>query len=117
MQAQILGLLTPLMALLFAATFAVLWRVGRLNRYVLGFGIGYLFFAAGYLLTHFLPGDAFYTFHATQVFYTIGVVFFAASTSFFAALAFSFSFRCDSFNCRSSAALACSRWYCRTFSS
>ena len=81
MQAQILGLLTPLMALLFAATFAVLWRVGRLNRYVLGFGIGYLFFAAGYLLTHFLPGDAFYTFHATQVFYTIGVVFFAASTS------------------------------------
>lgn len=80
MQAQILGLLTPLMALLFAATFFALWRAGGLRRYVLGFGIGYLFFAAGYLLTHFLPGDAFYTFHATQIFYTVGVVFFTAST-------------------------------------
>ena len=81
MQAQILGLLTPVMALLFAATFVTLWRVGRLKRYVLGFGIGYLFFAVGYILTHFLPGDAFYTFHVTQVFYTIGVIFFARSTS------------------------------------
>lgn len=79
MQAQILGLLTPLMALLFAATFIVFWKVGRMKRHVLGFGLGYIAFAIGFLLTHFLPGDAFYTFHATQVFYSIGSVLFLGS--------------------------------------
>jgi len=80
MQAQILGLLTPLIALLFAVTFAVFWRVGRMKRHVLGFALGYLFFAIGYLVTHFLPGDAFFVFHTTQAFYTIGVTFFLGST-------------------------------------
>jgi hypothetical protein len=41
MQTQILGLVTPLMALFFAVTFAVLWRVGRMQRHVLGFGIAF----------------------------------------------------------------------------
>ncbi|MDJ0641480.1 MAG: GGDEF domain-containing protein [Erythrobacter sp.] len=79
MQTQILGLLTPMMALLFAVTFAVFWRVGRMKRHVLGFGLGYVCFAVGYLVTHFLPGDAFYTFHTTQLFYTLGVTFFLGS--------------------------------------
>ncbi|MEL7446664.1 MAG: GGDEF domain-containing protein [Pseudomonadota bacterium] len=80
MQTQILGLLTPLMALLFAATFAVFWKAGRMKRHVLGFAIGYLFFAIGFLITHFLPVDGIYTFHTTQFFYSIGVTFFVAST-------------------------------------
>lgn len=79
MQTQILGLLTPLMALLFATTFAVFWRAGRLKRHVLGFSLGYFFFACGFLVTHLLPGDAFYVFHTTQAFYSLGVVFFLGS--------------------------------------
>ncbi|WP_298465347.1 GGDEF domain-containing protein [uncultured Erythrobacter sp.] len=79
MQTQILGLLTPLMALLFAATFAVFWRAGRMKRHVLGFALGYLSFSIGFLVTHFLPGDGFYTFHTTQAFYTLGVTFFLGS--------------------------------------
>ena len=79
MQAQILGLLTPLMALLFAATFIVFWKVGRMKRHVLGFGLGYIAFAIGFLLTHFLPGEAIYTFHATQLFYSIGCALFLGS--------------------------------------
>lgn len=79
MQTQILGLITPLMALLFAATFTVLWRVGRLKRHVLGFGIAFALFAVGYLITHFLPANAFYLFHATQLFYTLGSVVMLAS--------------------------------------
>lgn len=72
MQTQILGLVTPLMALFFAATFAVLWRVGRLKRHVLGFGIAFALSATAFLITHFLPADAFYLFHTTQLFYTLG---------------------------------------------
>lgn len=74
MQTIILGLLTPMMALLFAVTFAVFWRLGRMKRHVLGFAIGYALFSAGYLVTHFLPSNAFYVFHTTQVFYTIAVI-------------------------------------------
>ena len=79
MQTQILGLVTPSMALLFAVTFVVLWRAGRLKRYVLGFGIAYTLFAIGFLITHFAPADALYTFHATQLFYSLGSVALIAS--------------------------------------
>ncbi len=72
MQTQILGMVTPLMALFFAATFVVLWRVGRMKRHVLGFGIAYALSAVGFLITHFLPANAFYLFHATQLFYALG---------------------------------------------
>ncbi len=51
-----------------------------MKRHVLGFAIGYLFFAIGYLVTHLLPGDALYTFHTTQIFYSLGVACFAVST-------------------------------------
>lgn len=71
MQTHLLGLLTPLMALLFAATFAMLWRVGRMKRYVLGFALAYFFFPVGFLVTHFLPPAALYTFHLTHVCYMV----------------------------------------------
>lgn len=79
MQAQILGMITPLMALLFATTFAVLWRAGQLKSYVLGYGIAYALSAAGFLVTHFLPAHALYTFHITQVFYALGSIVMVAS--------------------------------------
>ncbi len=79
MQTQILGLVTPLMALFFAATFAVLWRAGQLPRHVLGFGIAYALSATGFLITHFAPADAFYVFHATQLFYSLASVVMLAS--------------------------------------
>lgn len=79
MQTQILGLLTPLMALFFAATFVMLWRIGRMKRHVLGFGIAYALSAVGFLITHFLPADAFYLFHATQLFYALGSIAMLAS--------------------------------------
>jgi diguanylate cyclase (GGDEF)-like protein len=74
MQTQILGMLTPLMALLFAITFAVFWKLGRMKRHVLGFAFGYLLFAMGFFATHFLPADAFYLFHTTQFFYSLGII-------------------------------------------
>jgi diguanylate cyclase (GGDEF)-like protein len=79
MQTQILGLVTPLMALFFAATFAMLWRVGRMKRYVLGFAVAYVFFPLGFLVTHFLPPEAIYTFHTTHLFYTVATVSLMAS--------------------------------------
>jgi len=67
------------MALLFAATFAVFWKVAGMRRHVLGFSLGYLFFAAGFLVTHFLPAEAIYTFHTTQLLYTISTILFVFS--------------------------------------
>ena len=79
MQTQILGLITPLMALIFAATFAVFWRMGRMKRHVLGFAISSALFTLGFLATHFLPRDAFYVFHTTQALYSLGTTIFVAS--------------------------------------
>ncbi|MEE4288933.1 MAG: diguanylate cyclase, partial [Erythrobacter sp.] len=67
------------MALFFAATFAMLWRVGRMKRYVLGFAVAYVFFPLGFLVTHFLPPEAIYTFHTTHLFYTVATVSLMAS--------------------------------------
>jgi len=67
------------MSLLFAVTFVVFWRVGGMKRHVLGFAISYVLFAVGFLATHFLPGDAFYLFHTTQFFYSLGTTVFVAS--------------------------------------
>jgi len=78
MQTQILGLVTPLMALFFAATFAVLWKVGGLKRHVLGFAIAYVLSATGFLITHIAPADGTYVFHATQVFYSLASTMMAA---------------------------------------
>ncbi len=79
MQTLLLGLLTPLMAILFAVTFTVFWWAGNMRRHVLGFALGYSFFAAGYLSTHFLPADAFYLFHLTQALYSIATILMISS--------------------------------------
>lgn len=67
------------MSLFFAATFVMLWRVGRLKRHVLGFGIAFALSAVGFLITHFLPPDAFYLFHTTQLFYALASIVMLAS--------------------------------------
>ncbi|MEQ3746971.1 MAG: GGDEF domain-containing protein [Henriciella sp.] len=74
MQTQILGLVTPLMAIFFAVTFFMLWKMGGLKRHVLGFGIAFALSAIGFLITHVLPADTFYVFHATQLFYALGSI-------------------------------------------
>ena len=79
MQTAILGLLTPLMALGFAATFFAMWYVGRLRRHVLGFCITYVLFAVGYLFTHLMDPNAWYLFHTTQALYSAGVIVMLAS--------------------------------------
>lgn len=79
MQTQILGMVTPLMALFFAATFIALWKVGRLQRHVLGIAIAYILSAIGFLITHFAPMESVFTFHATQVFYSLACFFMAAA--------------------------------------
>ena len=79
MQTQILGLVTPLTVLCFAATFVMLWRAGGLQRHVLGYALGYFLSAIGFLATHLLPTDAFYTFHITQLFYSLGATVMIAS--------------------------------------
>lgn len=79
MQTQILGLVTPLMALLFAGTFAVLWYAGRMKRRVLGFAASFAFSAIGFLVTHFSPSNAPYVWHTTQLFYSLGTICMIAS--------------------------------------
>ena len=79
MQTQILGLVTPIIGLILAIAFALLWRAGRMKRHVLGFGIAYFFAALGFLATHFLPTNATYLFHTTQLFYALGSVIMVAS--------------------------------------
>ena len=79
MQTQILGLVTPMMALFFAATFALFWRLGRMKRHVLGFAVAYLLFACGFLSTHFLPAQAPYLFHLSQFFYSLGAMVLIAA--------------------------------------
>lgn len=79
MQTQFIGLMTPLIALFFAAMFVALWRVGRMERYVLGFGLAFGFSAIGYLITHFAPADGFYVFHTTHLFYSLATIAMVAS--------------------------------------
>ncbi|MBX7540930.1 GGDEF domain-containing protein [Qipengyuania sphaerica] len=74
MQGQILGLITPVTAVIFCLTFLVLWHRGKMGSYVLAFAAGYLFFTLGFVATHVLPTDAFYTWHLTQFFYTLSVI-------------------------------------------
>ena len=70
MREQILGLTTPLMALVFAALFLALWWRVKTGRHMLAFAGGYLLFATGFVVTHFLPTEIAATFYVTQAFYT-----------------------------------------------
>ena len=74
MREMIAGLVTPAMAVVFVVLFLILWHRGKMGSYVLAFAISYMFFAAGFIVTHVLDTAAFYTWHVTQFFYTVSVV-------------------------------------------
>ena len=74
MQLQILGLITPTMAIVFCFVFLVLWQRGKMGHYVLAFALSYLAFAAGFAATHLFATDGPYTWHVTQFFYTVSLV-------------------------------------------
>ncbi|WP_128892259.1 diguanylate cyclase [Erythrobacter sp. HKB08] len=74
MQSQIVGLVTPLMALVFVAVFLLLWWRGQMGNHVLGFAGSYAFFAIGFTVTHVFDVTSPYLFHSTQLFYTLGTV-------------------------------------------
>ncbi|WAT18712.1 GGDEF domain-containing protein [Aurantiacibacter sp. MUD11] len=61
---------TPLMAVLFAAMFVVLWWRGRMGGHVLAFGGAYILFSAGFAVTHWLPTSSNFVFVLTQAFYS-----------------------------------------------
>ncbi len=73
MRAQIMGLITPTMAIVFCAVFLVMWWRGKMDNYVLGFAATYLFFSLGFGVTHLFDTDAPYVFHITQFFYTMAI--------------------------------------------
>lgn len=74
-QEQILGLITPMMAAVFMTVFLVLWKRGRMGRYVLAFAGAYFFFGLGFLATHLVPDTgASYVFPLTQLLYSLGCV-------------------------------------------
>ena len=71
MREQILGLITPLTAVVFMATLLIMWQRGRMGRHVLAFAVGYGFFALGFGVTHLLPTDSLLLFHTSQLFYAL----------------------------------------------
>ena len=81
MTTQIIGLTTPLMGLVFAAIFLLLWKQGGMGRHVLSLAAAYVMMALGFAATHFLDDAAPYLFHTTQVFYTAGTIFLIAGAT------------------------------------
>ena len=74
MQNQIIGLINPAIALLFAATFLLLWWRDRAARHVLAMGLGYFGTAIGFLTFHFdSTGDSTSSVLITHFGYSAGV--------------------------------------------
>lgn len=71
MQAILVELITPSMALFFSACFLLLWMKSGLGRYVLAFAGAYLFSAIGFLVAISLSPDSSITFQASQLAYSI----------------------------------------------
>lgn len=71
MREQILGLTTPIMAIVFAGLFLAFWIRMERAQYALAFASGYIAFAIGFIVTHFLPTGAAATFFVTQAFYSL----------------------------------------------
>ncbi|MFA6218376.1 MAG: GGDEF domain-containing protein [Erythrobacter sp.] len=64
-----------MMAAVFMVVFLVLWKRGRMGRYVLAFAGAYFFFGFGLLVTSLLPAtDDFYVFPLSHLLYTLGCV-------------------------------------------
>lgn len=74
MNTQIIGLITPIMAVVFIAVFGLLWWRGRMGDHVLAFAAAYAFFAVGFVVTHVFDETSPILFHVTQVFYTGGTI-------------------------------------------
>lgn len=74
MQAVLVELITPSMALFFSACFFLLWWKSGLGRYVLAFAGAYLFSAIGFLIAISLAPDSSITFQASQIAYSIAAV-------------------------------------------
>ena len=72
MQEQITGLITPLAALVFAVTFAVMWRRGRMENHVLAFALGYVGFGLGFYANVLLAETAPASFPVGHLFYSAG---------------------------------------------
>ena len=75
MRDHILGLTTPLMAIVFAALFIAIWWRAEQGRHVLAFGLGYVAFALGFMVTHFMPTGGAFTYFATHFFYSVSSAF------------------------------------------
>lgn len=73
MREQIIGLITPTMAVIFMLVFLVMWNRGKMGSYVLAFAASYFFFAIGFAATHLLDTGTSYIFHVTQFFYSLCV--------------------------------------------
>ena len=73
MREQIIGMITPMTAVIFCILFLVLWKRGKMDDYVLAFSAAYLFFTVGFVATHLLDTGSAYVFHVTQFFYTLSV--------------------------------------------
>ena len=71
MREQIMGLITPTMAIVFCAVFLIMWWRGKMGSYVLGFAAAYGLFAVGFGVTHLFDTGSPYVFHVTQFFYTM----------------------------------------------
>ena len=71
MREQIMGLITPTMAIVFCAVFFIMWWRGKMGSYVLGFAAAYGLFAVGFGVTHLFDTGSPYVFHVTQFFYTL----------------------------------------------
>ena len=71
MREQIIGMITPTMAVMFSVGFLLLWKRGTLGNYVLAFAAAYAFFAIGFGVTHLFDTGSPYVFHTTQFFYTL----------------------------------------------
>ncbi|MEM8576186.1 MAG: hypothetical protein AAGF48_16390, partial [Pseudomonadota bacterium] len=57
MRDAILGLLNPLIALIFATTFLVIWSRDRSRKEMLAFAGGYVGLGLGFLWSQFVPFD------------------------------------------------------------
>ncbi|WP_226698930.1 GGDEF domain-containing protein [Qipengyuania gaetbuli] len=73
MREQIIGLITPLSAVIFCVLFLVIWKRGKMDNYVLAFAATYFFFTVGFTVTHLLDTASSYVFHLTQFFYSLSV--------------------------------------------
>ena len=73
MREQIIGMITPLSAVIFCVLFFVMWKRGKMGDYVLAFSATYFFFTVGFTVTHLLDTGSAFVFHLTQFFYSLSV--------------------------------------------